>query len=99
MTKTDMQRVMRDPDLSMGARMLWWELAQWVSHDLPECFRPQHALCEAVGMSRASLLRRLKELQDAELVKIRKEGYRNTYILDPYGLYKKRHRLAGLEQD
>ena len=72
---------MRDTSLTVGARLLWWELVQWTTADLPECFVPQHAMVDALGVSRASVSRWLKELSDAGLVTRQREGWGNRYTL------------------
>jgi len=81
MNDTEIRLVMRNPELSVGARLLWWELTQWITHDLYDCFPPQHALVESLGTSRASVIRWAQELQDAGLVKVEKVGRGNRYTL------------------
>jgi len=81
MNITNIREVMRSPDLSVGARLLWWELSQWITSELYDCFPPQHALVEALNVSRASVIRWTQELQDAGLVEVRRVGRGNSYTL------------------
>lgn len=81
MNITEVREVMRNTDLSIGSRLLWWELSQWITRDLEDCFPPQHALVEALGVSRASVMRWTQELQDAGLVVVRRVGRGNRYTL------------------
>jgi len=81
MKKAVMQSVMRNIDLSVGARLLWWELVQWTTDDLPECYPPQHALVEALGVSRASVIRWTRELEAADIISITRGRRGNRYTL------------------
>jgi biotin operon repressor len=73
--------VMRNSDLSIGARLLWWELNQWVSEDLNVCFPTQVTLAESLGVSRTSVIRWIQELRDNGLVKLVPRRYGNGYEL------------------
>jgi biotin operon repressor len=81
MDEQEMVAVMRDPQLSVGARLLYWELSQWVSEDLRACFPPQHTLVSTLGVSRASIIRWTQELQDSGLVAVKRIGRGNRYSL------------------
>jgi biotin operon repressor len=83
MTKTQLKKVMHCHRLSAGARLLWWELCQWISPELWECYPPQHALCDELGVSRASVIRWLKELQTKGFVVVKRVGKGNSYLLNP----------------
>jgi len=72
---------MRDGALSIGARLLWWELNQWVSDDLKVCFPTQTKLAENLGVHRNSVIRWLQELKDAGLVSDVPRRKGNAYAL------------------
>jgi len=73
--------VMRNGDLSVGARLLWWELTQWASDDLPTCYPPQTALTENLGVSRSSIQRWAQELVEHGLIKVVPGQRGNGYML------------------
>lgn len=72
-------RVMRDSELSAGARLLYWELTQWIDTDLSVCCPTQQALADSLGISRASVIRWLKELRAHGLVEDEQIGKGNCY--------------------
>jgi CRP-like cAMP-binding protein len=72
---------MRNGHLSTGARLLWWELNQWITNDLPVCFPTQVVLARNLGVSRQSIIRWLQELKDKGLVSKVPRRYGNAYEL------------------
>jgi hypothetical protein len=73
--------VMRNGALSTGARLLWWELNQWITEDLPICFPTQVTLAKNLGVSRQSVIRWLQELKGYGLVVDVPRRYGNAYEL------------------
>lgn len=73
--------IMRDTSLSVGARMLWWELNQWVSDDLNVCFPTQTQLAQNLGIHRNTVIRWMRELRGKGLVKDVPRKYGNAYEL------------------
>lgn len=73
--------IMRDGELSIGARLLWWELNQWVTDDLNVCFPTQTKLAENLSVHRNSVIRWLQELKDAGLVTDVPRRKGNAYAL------------------
>ena len=67
-------KVMRDPNVSIGARLLWWELNQWVTDYLKVCFPTQAKLAENLGVHRSSIIRWLAELRGLGLVVVTTRG-------------------------
>jgi len=81
MDDSEVSAVMRNGDLSIGARLLWWELCQWVTGDLNVCFPTQYALADNLGVSRQSVIRWLQELREIGFVEIESTVGGNRYIL------------------
>ena len=82
MTRNDAIAVnMRNPELCIGARLLYWELTQWVSEDCNVCFRTQVALAKNIGVHRNSVIRWLQHLRDAGLVTDIEQEYGNAYAV------------------
>lgn len=75
--------VMRNSELTMGARLLYWELHQWISDDLNICFPTQVKLSANLGVHRNSVIRWLQELREAGLVADVPRRYGNAYALLP----------------
>jgi len=73
--------VMRNGALGTGARLLWWELNQWITDDLPICFPTQVVLAKSLGVSRISIIRWLQELKGHGLVVDVPRRYGNAYEL------------------
>jgi CRP-like cAMP-binding protein len=63
-----LKSVMRNPEISTGARLLWWELNQWITSDLGACYRTQAQLAEDLGVHRNTVIRWLQELRSLGLV-------------------------------
>lgn len=72
---------MRDADLSVGARLLYWELHQWISEDVAVCFPTQKKLARNLGVHRNSVIRWLQELRDKGLIENVPQRYGNAYRL------------------
>jgi biotin operon repressor len=70
---------MRDADLSIGARLLFWELHQWITDDEPTCFPTQLKLAKNLGVHRNSVIRWLQELRDKGLIEDVPQRYGNAY--------------------
>lgn len=66
---------MRCSEISPGARLLVWELAQWIDDDEDVCVRTQTQLAEALGVHRNSVIRWFHELRDKGVVT--DEPYKN----------------------
>lgn len=73
--------VMRNPKLSTGARLLWWELNQWVTSDLNACLRTQAQMAEDLGVHRNTVIRWLKELRAQGLIDDKPVRYGKVYSL------------------
>jgi len=73
--------VMRSSDLSVGARLLWWELNQWVTDDLNVCFPTQTQLAKNIGVHRNTVIRWMRELREQGLVSDVPRVYGNAYSL------------------
>jgi len=73
--------VMRSSDLSVGARLLWWELNQWVTGDLNVCFPTQSQLANNIGVHRNTVIRWMRELREQGLVRDEPRAYGNAYSL------------------
>lgn len=89
-TETErMRTIMRDHELSIGARLLWWELTQWVTEDINVCYPTQKQLADNLGVHRNSVVRWIRELKDVGVL-----GYdlhtndRMAYSLFPCGFYE-----------
>jgi DNA-binding MarR family transcriptional regulator len=77
-----MVEVMHSADLSVGARLLWWELNHsWVAHGVDTCFPTQRALAKVLGVSRSSIVRWLQELVDKGVLKTERQQRGNKYTL------------------
>jgi len=72
---------MRDTDLSIGARLLFWELHQWISEDENICFPTQLKLAANLGVHRNSIIRWLQELRDKGLIDDVPRSYGNAYAI------------------
>lgn len=72
---------MRNPNLCIGARLLYWELNQWVSEDCNVCFRTQKKLAENIGVHRNSVIRWLQDLRDEGLLTDVEQDYGNAYAV------------------
>lgn len=72
--------VLRAPDLSAGAKLLWLELCAW-AWDEDVCYPSQELLQYATGASRYSISRWLRELQDNKLVTVERQQRGNRYLL------------------
>lgn len=76
---TQFVKTMRDADLSVGARLLFWELHQWISEDVAICFPTQKKLAENLGVHRNSVIRWLQELRDKGLIESVPQRYGSAY--------------------
>ena len=75
--------VMHSADLSVGSRLLWWELNHsWIAHGVNACFPTQRALAKAIGVSRSSIIRWLQELVDKGLLTTERQQRGNKYTLN-----------------
>jgi DNA-binding MarR family transcriptional regulator len=77
-----MVNVMHSADLSPGARLLWWELNQWIGHGIDACFPPQPKLAEVLGVSRSSIIRWAQELSNKGLLRVERQQRGNKYVLN-----------------
>lgn len=63
-TRADaLKRVMHCSELSTGARLLVWELTQWVSDDQDICAQSQRQIAKTLGVHRNTVIRWFKELR------------------------------------
>jgi len=77
-----MADVMHLTDLSIGARILWWELNHaWIGHGIDVCFPLQPTLAKILGVSRSSIIRWLQELSDTGLLQVERQQRGNRYVL------------------
>ena len=74
--------IMRDKDLSIGARLSYAFLLMYAWQE-GSCFPKQANMAEAIGISSRQLQRYLQELEKANYIRITREDKRfnNTYIL------------------
>ena len=80
LTKNDfLTSVMRNGDMTMGSRLLFWELNQWIDSEVRVCFPTQKSLAENLGVSRASVIRWLSELRLRGLIEDVPRSYGNAY--------------------
>lgn len=70
---------MRNAELSVGSRLLFWELNQWISNDMAICFPTQKSLAENLGVHRNSIIRWLQELREKGLIHDVPQRYGNAY--------------------
>jgi hypothetical protein len=90
MTHDDRLRVMRNHQISPGARLLWFELSQWVTDDFNVCVRTHRQLAATLGVHRNTVIRWLKELQTLGFVTELPRQRSNAYgvHLEPVALLK-----------
>lgn len=72
--------IVRAPNLSAGAKLLWLELSAW-AWDENICFPSQTLLQFATGASRYSISRWLNELQTNKLLTVERQQKGNRYVL------------------
>lgn len=72
---------MRCGELSSGARLLFWEMSQWLSDDQDVCVRSHDQLAKAIGACRNSVIRWLHELRAAGVVTSEPSGHVYAYTL------------------
>jgi predicted transcriptional regulator len=80
-TKERQKTVMRDPSLSTGARLLWWEMTQWITDHNAACCRTQAQMAADLGVHRNTVIRWLKELRARGLVSDELIGRSTAYVL------------------
>jgi biotin operon repressor len=74
--------VMRDKNLSVGARLTYAFLLMYAWQD-ESCFAGQERMSEDMGISRAQVQRYLYELRDTKYIQIERKDkrYNNTYVI------------------
>lgn len=74
-------QIMREADLSIGARVLWWEISQWASGLDGACCRSQVQMAKDLGVHRNTIMRWLDELREKGF--LLQEGSRKSISYSP----------------
>src|SRR5213593_1297849 len=71
--------ILKNPDLSVGAKVVYAMFLSYAWHN-DSCFPGQERLAADMGMSRSRVTEFVGELEEAELVTIRRRGQGRTNI-------------------
>ena len=78
----DEMEIENDPDLSIGAKMVYAKFLQYAWHK-NHCYPGQQRLGEELGLTEGRVSQLVKELKEAELLEVKRRGLgkTNMYIL------------------
>lgn len=91
--------ILRRPDLSPGAKLAYMALLSY-SWQRGSCYPGQETLAKDIGAGKRSVIRYLQELQDADMLRVRRRGLgqTNVYFL-PKGSGTSGNAKLALQQD